>query len=168
MLVFDSSSLISLSRSGLLGLLRRVPLEAVILDVVEDEAVGAGLARCRPDAAAIEEAIVGSPRRSGERGMSVDAAVLAVARDVGTLVTNDLALGRRARNLGVRWLRTADLVVLATRMSILPAADGRDAIVALRDAGRVTPDLAAEYLQECGPVTGTGGRSPKYSGGGAA
>jgi len=123
-------------------------METVILDVVEDEAVGAGLAGGHPDAAAIEAAIVGSPRRSGDRRVSVDAAVLAVARDVGTLVTNDLALGRRARNFGVRWLRTADLVVLAARMSLLPATEGRDAIVALRDAGRVTPDLAAEYLQE--------------------
>nr|MDQ6948409.1 hypothetical protein [Actinomycetota bacterium] len=75
-------------------------------------------------------------------------AVLAAARGVGTLITNDLALGRRARNLGVRWLRTADLVVFATRASTIGAGGARDAIVALRDAGRLSHELAVEYLEE--------------------
>jgi len=147
MLLYDSSSLISLARSGLLQLLRRPLLKPIILDVVEEESVGAGLARGHPDAAAIEEAIVGCERRAGDRKVSADAAVLTAAREVGTLVANDLALGRRARNLGVRWLRTADLVVLGVRTSVISDGEARDAIVALRDAGRLTPELAVEYLE---------------------
>jgi predicted nucleic acid-binding protein len=150
LLLYDSSSLISLARSGLLQLLSRVPVEAVILDVVAEESVDAGLAGGHADAAAIEEAIAGFPRRRGDRDVSADAAVLSTARGVGTLVANDLALGRRARNLGVRWLRTADLVVLAYRTSAIPADEGRAAIAALRDAGRLSPELASEYLQELG------------------
>jgi len=73
--------------------------------------------------------------------------VVTAAREVGTLVANDLALGRRARNLGVRWLRTADLVVLGVRTSVISDGEARDAIVALRDAGRLTPELAGEYLE---------------------
>jgi len=41
--------------------------------------------------------------------------VLAAALGVGTLVSNDLVLGRRAANLGVRWLRTADLLILCVK-----------------------------------------------------
>jgi len=147
-LLYDSSSLISLAKSGLLQLLSRVPIEPVILDVVAEECVDAGLARGHADAAAIEEAVAAFPRRMADRGVSADAAVLAAARGVGTLITNDLALGRRARNLGVRWLRTADLVVLATRTSTIGAGAARDAIVALRDAGRLSHELAVEYLEE--------------------
>src|SRR4051794_25042452 len=99
MLLYDSSSLISLARSGLLQLLSRVPVEAVILDVVAEESVDAGLAGGHADAAAIEEAIAGFTRRRADREVSADAAVLAAAREVGTLIANDLALGRRARNL---------------------------------------------------------------------
>jgi hypothetical protein len=149
-LLYDSSSLISLARSGLLQLLSRVPVEAVILDVVAEESVDVGLAGGHADAVAIEEALAGLPRRRSDREVSADAAVLAAARVAGTLVANDLALGRRARNLGVRWLRTADLVVFAYRTSAIGADEGRAAIVALRDAGRLSPELAADYLEELG------------------
>jgi len=120
------------------------------LDVVEAESVDAGLARGHADAAAIEGAIAGLKRRTSGNEESVDAAVLVAARKVGTLVANDLALGRRARNLGVRWLRTADLVVLAARTSVIDAGEARDSIIALREAQRLTPQLAAEYLEELG------------------
>lgn len=53
-------------------------------------------------------------------------------------------LGRRARNLGVQWLRTADLLVAGG----LPVAEARAALVALRDSGRVTPALVDQYLEE--------------------
>jgi len=148
MVVIDSSSLISLSRSGLLPLIGKLPVEFVILDVVEDESVQAGLARGHADAAAIEAAIAGLDRRAGDPNLSPDAAVLAAARTVGTLVSNDLALGRRARNVGSRWLRTADLVVLAARTSAIDTPEARHAIIALRDASRISPELATEYLEE--------------------
>lgn len=146
--VIDSSSLISLARSGLLPLLAKLPFEPVILDVVAHESVAEGLARGHADAAAIESAISGRPRKASDRSSSVDAAVLTAAKEVGTLVANDLTLGRRARNHGVRWLRTADLVLLASRAGIIDVPEARTAIVALRDALRITPELATAYLEE--------------------
>lgn len=151
-MVLDSSSLISLARAGLLSLLQKLPVQPVIVDVVEAEVVDDGLARGHPDAAAIEGAIGALPRRSTPSGLaSADAAVLEAARGVGTLVANDLALGRRARNLGVRWLRTADLVVLLAATGAMREDDARDAITSLADAGRLSPDLAGAYLEDLRP-----------------
>jgi len=79
---------------------------------------------------------------------TADAAVLQSAKDIGVLVTNDLALGRRARNLGVAWLRTADLVILAVRVGGISRAEGVAAVAALRDARRITAELAEDYLEE--------------------
>lgn len=133
----------------MLPLLQRIPIELVIVDVVEEEAVDTGLAGGHVDAVAIEAAIAALPRRVADvDGRAADARVLDAARDAGTLVANDLALGRRAKNLGIRWLRTADLVVLAARTSSLPAAEARQAIVSLESAGRITADLASQYLAE--------------------
>ena len=79
----------------------RTPVQPVIVDVVEAEVVEAGLARGHPDAAAIEAAIAALSRRPTPSGPgSADAAVLEATRGEGTLVANDLALGRRARTLG--------------------------------------------------------------------
>ncbi len=50
----------------------------------------------------------------------------------------------------MRWLRTADLVVLAARTWVIDAGEARDSIIALREAQRLTPQLAAEYLEELG------------------
>ena len=73
--------------------------------------------------------------------------VLAAVHD-GTLVCNDMTLGRRARNLGTRWLRTADLVILLQRSGAASRLEARSAIDALVSAGRMTADLGAEYLEE--------------------
>lgn len=147
--VLDSSSAISLARAGLLGLIDRLPLDLVILDVVVGETVGEGLATGHADAAAIEAALETFPVRAtaGEHP-SVDAAVLAEATTIGMLVCNDLALGRRARNLGVLWLRTADLVVAGREIGALGTPEARASIAALRDAGRITESLANAYLEE--------------------
>ncbi|MFL6130470.1 MAG: hypothetical protein ACJ73E_15590 [Mycobacteriales bacterium] len=69
---------------------------------------------------------------------TVDEAVLAVGRRYGLLVTNDLALGRRAANLSVRWLRTADRVELCVRTGRISADRGVTAVRALRSAGRLS------------------------------
>ncbi len=130
-------------------MLQRIPIELLIVDVVEGEAVEAGMAGGHVDAVAIEAAIAALPRRVADvDGRAADAQVLDAARDAGTLVANDLALGRRAKNLGIRWLRTADLVVLAARTSSVPTDEARQAIVALESAGRITADLASQYLAE--------------------
>lgn len=147
-MVIDSSSLISLARSGLLPLLALLPVEPVIVDVVEAESVSDGLAGGHADAAAIEATIAPFPRHTSAGTRPPDAAVLDAARQVGTLVANDLALGRRARNLGARWLRTADVVVLLRRTGQIDRAQATGAIAALRDTGRVGVDLAADYLAE--------------------
>lgn len=147
-MVIDSSSLISLARSGLLGLLDHSPSEPVILDVVRAETVESGLGGGHVDAAAIQTSIARFPRRQGQSGELPDSVVLAAAREVGTLVANDLALGRRARNLGVSWLRTADLVVLLAGTGKIDRAEARRAVLALEQAGRLSPELAAEYLAE--------------------
>jgi hypothetical protein len=121
----------------------------VVLDVIQDESVRAGRAGGHPDAAAIEAAL--SDHRvdhAPREGASVDERVLAAATDVGLLISNDLALGRRARNLGASWLRTADLVIWMAGTQRLSASAAPAAIVALRDAGRISPELAGDYLED--------------------
>lgn len=146
--VVDSSALISLARAGLLHLAPRLPIEVVLLDVVWDEAVRAGRDGGHVDAASLESVFAASARRPAEAAASVDAAVLAAAVGVGGLVANDLALGRRARNLGVTWLRSADLLMAAVAVGGIGVAEARDGVLALRDSGRIAPALAAEYLEE--------------------
>lgn len=146
--VLDTSSWISLARAGLLALLDRIPIQPVLLDVVQAEAVQAGLARQHPDAAAIASATAQLPVARTPHMDTIDAGVLAASRDVGTLVANDLALGRRAKNAGVRWLRTADLIVLGSQTGDLSQAEARRAVLALRTAGRISEGLAASYLEE--------------------
>ena len=109
-----------------------------------------GLAHGYPDAAAIERAI--KPLRSipVDSRAQVDDAVLEAGQTIGALLTNDLALGRRAGNLGVTWLRTADLVVLCVRTGGLDAEHGVAALEALYDAGRITEDLLDAYQKELG------------------
>jgi len=150
-LVVDSSTLISLARAGLLDLLRRLPLESVVIDTVRAETVAGGLAAGYADAAAIEAALAGLPvQETSPTPGSADAAVLIAAQGAGGLVANDLALGRRARNLGLAWLRTADLVVLVVRSSVLSRREGLQALDALEAAGHLTPGLAAAYREEVG------------------
>lgn len=147
--VVDSSTWISLARSGLLPVLGRVDLEPVVLDVVHDECIHAGMSGGHADAAVIQTAfeqldVVATPAGSD----NADAAVLHAARDVGALVTNDLALGRRARSLGLTWLRTADLIVWSARTAGTSPVAGRRAIEAMRAAGRLSEALAQDYLEE--------------------
>ncbi len=148
--VLDSSSLVSLARAGLLHLLPKLPVTPVLLESVWQEVVGAGRAGGHADAIAVESVLSARLRRVVDPAPSVDAQVLAAAVEIGVLVANDLALGRRARNLGVTWIRSADLLVLATRTGSLAPHQARDAIAALRDSGRITADLATSYLEELG------------------
>jgi len=117
-------------------------------EVVRQETVVDGLARGYPDAAAIEAAVAHLPSIATSNVSSADEAVLNAARAVGILLANDVALGRRASNLGVSWLRTADFVVLCVRTELLDASSGRDALDALRSAGRITDDLLDAYHKE--------------------
>lgn len=147
--VIDSSSWISLARSGLLPLVERLDVDPVLLDVVRDECVRRGLAGGHADAAALETVLSRFDAQETRQPVpDVDTAVLTAARRLGVLVTNDLALGRRARNLGVSWLRTADLVVWGVRIEKLTTVEGRRAVDALRAAGRITTELAADYLED--------------------
>ncbi|HYA44478.1 MAG TPA: hypothetical protein VED59_02650 [Acidimicrobiales bacterium] len=143
----DSSSWISLARSGLLGLLSDIGIEAVLLDVVRAECVEQGLSGDHADATALETVMTPlAVQRTAGQSTSADLAVLDAAKREGVLVANDLTLGRRARNLGVRWLRSADLVVLGVRAGRVESQRGQRAIVALRDAGGITDALADDYL----------------------
>jgi len=148
MAVVDTSTLISLAWSGQLKLLAMTPIELLVPDVVRDEAVTAGIAGGYADAAAIETAIGPLASVATRPAENIDNAVLATAIDVGMLMSNDLALGRRAANLGARWLRTADLILACTRTGSVSAEDGRAALSALHAAGRVSPALLASYLEE--------------------
>jgi hypothetical protein len=150
--VADSSFLIALARAGLLGLLARLPFDLVWLDVIKRETVDSGVAGGHPDATAIEHATRRWAVRSSGRAAAwpVDAVVVAAAAQAGLLVSNDRALGRRARNLGAQWLRTADVVVLLQETGAMDAGEARAAIVALRDATRLSPELAEAYLQRIG------------------
>ncbi len=146
-MVVDSSTLISLARAGLLGVLSRLPLEVVILDVVWDEVVVAGRSGQHADAVAVEHALGGRSRRQAAGARTVDEAVLLAARDDGILVCNDVTLGRRARNLGARWIRTADLLVLQLRSGSWSEQEAVDGIEALLAAGRISEQLRDEYLE---------------------
>jgi len=146
--VIDTSSLVSLARAGLLDVLAACGLHFVLLGAVRGEAVESGLAHGHADAAAIEARIAGWSIEPGAVGASVDEMVLRAASTVGVLISNDLALGRRARNQGTSWLRTADLVLLAVAAGGLTRELGRSAMLSLRDAGRLAPLLAADYLAE--------------------
>lgn len=145
--MFDSSTLISLARSGLLPLLDRLQVDIVLLDVVWDEVVVAGQAGQYADAVAIAAVLERYARRSAPSAHTVDDAVLLAAAEDGTLVCNDLTLGRRARNLGTRWLRTADLIVLLHRSGEASRIEATAGIEALIGAGRVTAELGIEYLE---------------------
>lgn len=144
----DSATLISLAWAGQLGLLSRAPIELVIPAKVRQEAVVDGLDRGYPDAAAIELAIKEFPTTEPAAAQSVDDAVLQAGRAHGALLTDDLALGRRAANLGARWLRTGDLVVLCVRTARLDTEGAAAALRALHSAGRLTHDLFNAYLKD--------------------
>lgn len=146
--VIDSSTLISLAWAGQLGLLQRCPLRLVVPAEVRRETVTEGLARGHPDAAAIDVAVAALASMAAPDAQSVDEAVLYLGRAVGMLVTNDVALGRRAANLGAGWLRTADLVVLCVRSGEVDVTRGLAAIHALFGAGRLTADLLEAYRKE--------------------
>ncbi len=146
--VVDSATLISLAWAGQLGLISLAPIELVIPAEVCQETVVDGLDRGYPDAAAIELAIKEVPTVEAVGADSVDDAVLQAGRAHGALLTNDLALGRRAANLGVYWLRTGDLVVLCVRTARLGAERGAAALRALHSAGRLTDELLDAYLKE--------------------
>ncbi|CAN5350508.1 hypothetical protein BH23ACT9_BH23ACT9_21840 [soil metagenome] len=146
--VVDSSTWISLAWSGQLPLLTATPLTPVVLDSVYRETVAEGLARGHADAAAIEHAMGAATRMDDPLGRTVDDRVVAAAAAVGLVVTNDLVVGRRANNLGARWLRTADLVVLAVRSHGIEVTSGHSAIAALHASGRLTDALRDAYMQE--------------------
>ncbi len=146
-MVLDTSSLISLAWAGRLPLLSLLPVEPVILDSVFTEAVTQGRTRGHADAAAIESALVDLERIHDEPVGSVDARVVRAAEQVGTVVANDQALGRRAASCGARWLRTADLVLIGFHTERLSAQSARSAVLALHGAGRLTERLRDEYLE---------------------
>lgn len=146
--VVDSSTLISLAWSGQLELLDCVRLRLVVPAEVRRETVEEGLALGYADAAAIERAIAELAITAQSSAGTVDAAVLEAGRAQGVLVTNDVALGRRAANLGIRWLRTADLVVLCVHAGSIGLQRGVAAVRALHSAGRLTEDLLHAYLRE--------------------
>lgn len=146
--VIDSSSWISLARAGLLDLLLAAAVEPVLPDVVHAEIVEEGRRGGYADAAALAAAVANVPlTTTGGGDRSVDARVLDAARDVGVLVANDLALGRRARSLGVTWIRTADLILLGVRSGTLQSADGLAGLSALEETGHITSELADGYRE---------------------
>lgn len=146
----DSSTLISLARAGLLGLLDRLPTRPRILDVVWDEVVVQGRTGQHADAFAIESMLETETRHTSPAVSTVDQAVLLAAVADGVLLANDLTLGRRARSLGARWLRTADLLVMLVEAGSLSPDDARNGIESLRSAGRITDSLRDEYLERLG------------------
>ena len=147
--VIDSSSWISLARAGLLDLLRAVAVEPVLLDVVHAEIVDEGRRGGHPDAAALTAAVAGvRVTTTTGRERAVDARVLDAAKDIGVLIANDLALGRRARSLGVAWIRSADVILLAVRSGSMSSREGLDGLRALEDTGRITSELAEAYREQ--------------------
>lgn len=147
-MIIDSSSLISLAWSGQLGLLERSPLPVRIPEEVRREVVTEGRSGGHADAWAIESALGTIDSIDVQADLRGDAAVLAAAHSDGTLMCNDQALGRRARSLGLGWMRTVDFIVLCARAGRCSDEDGRHAIQALFDTGRISPELRDAYLEE--------------------
>jgi rRNA-processing protein FCF1 len=145
--VVDSSSWISMARAGLLHLLDDVSVEPVLPDVVFEEIVEEGRRGGHADAAALSARVAGVAVTSTTQSRPPDTRVLEAAQDAGLLVANDLALGRRARSLGIAWVRTADLVVLAVKQGEMSVRGGVGALEALRSSGRITVELCAEYAE---------------------
>jgi hypothetical protein len=145
-IVVDSSTLISLARSGNVGLLADSRLDVAIPDVAWDETVITGVAAGYRDAGVIEERLAHLPRLPSVQKR--DAGVLEAAIGADALVCDDIALGRRARSLGTPWLRTPDLVLLVVRLGEIDAPEGRSSIIALREAGRLDDATARSYLGE--------------------
>ncbi|MGQ0743504.1 MAG: hypothetical protein ACT4OS_04045 [Acidimicrobiales bacterium] len=146
-MIIDSSTLISMARAGLLPLLPLLPHEVVILDVVWNEVVVSGRAGNHPDAVPIAQALADSVLKVTPAARTVDAAVLAAAAADGTLACNDAVLGRRARSLGARWLRSADLLVLLLRLERITPATAASGIQSLFFANRITAQLRDQYME---------------------
>lgn len=144
----DSSTLISLAWSGSLWLIEKSPMSFHIPVPVREEVVAAGVAHGYADAAAIESATKDCPSLDVGTTSGVDAAVLEAGVQIGALLCNDIALGRRASNLGVTWLRTADLVMVSVKARAIDAERGREVLESLRDTGRITDELLQSYLEE--------------------
>jgi hypothetical protein len=142
--------MISLARAGLLQLLGRLSRRPRILDVVWEEVVVRGKASQHPDAFVIDAVLGGEPRDASPNAPTVDLAVLRAAAADGVLVANDLTLGRRARSLGARWLRSADLLVLLLEAGLATPEEARGGIDSLWSAGRITDSLRDEYLERMG------------------
>ena len=124
-------------------------MEAVLPDVVHAEIVSEGRRGGYADAAALTAAVALIPVTTTKgRGSPIDTRVLGIAQEVGVLIANDLALGRRARSIGVSWIRTADLIVLAVRSGWMSSADGAEGLRALEESGRITRELAEAYREQ--------------------
>lgn len=146
--VVDSSTLISMAWAGILDLLGRSPIPLIVPSAVHQETVQQGRVQGHSDAEAIESAVARLEIRAcGEQG-SVDDRVLELGREVGLLITNDVALGRRASNLGVGWLRTADLVVVCARLNRITPERALAALQGLFSSGRITKELLDDYRKE--------------------
>jgi rRNA-processing protein FCF1 len=137
-----------LARAGLLEILQAASVEPVLVDVVRAEIVDEGRQGGHPDAAALSAAVAGVASTSTGARATADARVLEAAQAIGLLVANDLALGRRARSLGVAWIRTADLILIAVKNGSVSMLDGGRALSALVASGRVTPELADAYREQ--------------------
>lgn len=124
------------------------PVRLIVPEEVYTEAVKEGRAGGHADASAIESAVKPLEIRSSGQTGSVDERVLYLSRIVGLLITNDVALGRRAANLGIGWLRTADLVLACLRLGTINKDRARAALQSLHDAGRITPELLKAYSKE--------------------
>ena len=81
-------------------------------------------------------------------GGAADTRVLDGALGIGVLIANDLALGRRARSLGVTWVRTADLILLSVKKGSMSAAHGVEGLHALEASGRIASELADSYREQ--------------------
>lgn len=137
-----------MARAGLLPLLRVAAVDPVLLDVVQAEIVEEGRRGGYADAAVLTGAVAGIPLTiTADRG-SADSRVLDAAKETGMLIANDLALGRRARSLGVAWIRTADLIILGVRRGSMSQREAMEGLSALEATGRITSGLADAYREQ--------------------
>lgn len=159
MVVVDSSALIPLAWVGRLDLVSAVFDDIETTELVEDEVVVEG----KRGAAALEhffgDVVIRDSPAESERvatleGIAVaDASVILLAEDAELLVANDKGLIEVARTHGVECWWVTTLLLQCTKVGVLDAAEAKDVLYDLVDAGmNLSPQVYVQVQKKLDEV----------------